>query len=57
MQFNARQPLQRGRGTLLCIFGLVQLAAAMGGMIGPGILRMPGMFDGAAPFPQWISAL
>jgi basic amino acid/polyamine antiporter, APA family len=52
-------PPREGRhGTLLSVLGVwFGLAAAMGGMVGQGILRTPGMVAGAVPSPQWIIGL
>lgn len=49
---------RRGIGHLLRVLGLAfGLAVVVGGVIGQGILRTPGIVAGALPEPSWILAL
>lgn len=61
MESDANKPRragQRKRGTLLSVLGVwFGLAAAMGGMVGQGILRTPGIVAGAVSSPQLIIGL
>ena len=55
---KADLPGERRRGTLLRILGVgFALAASVGGMVGQGILRTPGIVAGAVPSAQIIIVL
>ena len=49
---------KRGIGHLLRVLGLAfGLAVVVGGVVGQGILRTPGIVAGAVPEPTWILVL